>query len=208
MDGSLQQVSYGIWRCMICGEVFLAGQCATHCPFCGAHGENFVRVEDVTKLPPEDLFNAGGELTEREKENLRASITTELLNTAFYEAMNRQGDRSTATGTVLSRTYKRLAQIEDEHAGIFCKFLGVDKKKQQVPPELLSAHKVTGVWKDDIAASVIREENAHALYSRFATETDKPRLKLVWTALADVEHDHVVIETQQGKLLDAAAARS
>ena len=201
MDGSLQEVSYGVWRCKICGEVFLAGQCPLHCPFCGAHGEHFARVDDVTQVPPETLFCAGGELTETEKKNLEASIATELLNMTFYRAMARGGDRSTATGIVLARTYKRLADIEDEHAGIFCKFLGVNKKAQAVSDAVLRANPVSGVWKDDVAASVVRETNAAALYTRFAEETDKPRLKLVWAALAAVERDHVALESHQERVL-------
>jgi len=203
MDGSIQQVSYGVWRCMICGEVFLTGQSPTHCPFCGAHGAHFVRVDDPSKAPAESTFLAEGELTELEKKNLQASISTELLNTTFYSGMASKGDRSTIEGIVLARTYKRLSRIEDEHASVFCKLLGVEKKSQKVDEAVLKAHVVTGVWKDDVSASVLREENAHALYVRFATETDKPRLKLVWNALAEVEADHVALESHQKKLFDA-----
>jgi len=196
-------VSFGIWRCMICGEVFLAGQCPSHCPFCGAHGEHFVRVEDPSKAPAESTFTAEGELTELEKKNLQASIATELLNTTFYTGMASKGDRSTIEGIVLARTYKRLARIEDEHAGVFCKLLGVEKKSQKVDEATLKEHVVTGVWKNDISASVLREERAHSLYAKFATETEKPRLKLVWSALAEVEADHVALESHQKKLFDA-----
>jgi len=188
---------------MICGEVFLTGQSPSHCPFCGAHGEHFVRVDDPSKGPAESAFTAEGELTDLEKKNLQASISTELLNTTFYSTMASKGDRSTTEGIVLSRTYKRLSRIEDEHAGVFCKLLGVEKKKQKVDEEVLKANVVTGVWKDDVSASVLREQRAHDLYVTFAKETDKPRLKLVWNALADVEADHIALEDHQKKLFDA-----
>jgi rubrerythrin len=203
MDGSVQKVSFGIWRCMICGDVFLTGQDPSHCPFCGAHGEHFVSVDDLSEAPADEIFNPGGELTEREKENLNTSIQVELLNTLFYKKMADGGDRSTPMGVVLCGTYKRLSRIEDEHAGIFCKLLGVEKRKQVLPEDVVKENEVKGEWEADVSASLLREIHAQQLYLRFATETDKPRLKLVWNTIAAVEGDHVHLETQHKDFLSS-----
>ena len=202
MDGSIQQVSFGIWRCLICGEVFLGGQCPSHCPFCGAHAEHFVRVDDASKAPPESTFLPVGELTEKEKKTIQAAIEGELIGTVVYRQMASKNERDTPEGNIFARSYKRLARVEDEHVSILCKLLGVEKKSQKVNEALLKEFPLTGVWKDDIATTLAREKCGAEAYAQYAKEAIDPRAKLVWSALADIEADHVTLETHHLEMLN------
>jgi rubrerythrin/rubredoxin len=167
-----------IYRCRICGEVYLGYDVPENCPFCGVKTEF---LEDPEKYPAgiNDLT-----ITETERADLETSISIETSNTRFYLGMAERKDNDT-----LRATYKRLAKIEAEHCSVFCKLAKVNK-----PTELLAASETTGAWKTDIEESLKRENRATALYAEFAERATSPRLREVWRAISDVEADHVTLD--------------
>ena len=168
-----------MYRCMICGETYLGSEAPSQCPFCGAHTEYLV---DTTEYP-EDINDI--QPTETERADLDASIELETANTRFYLAMGTHKDNAP-----LSSAYKRLAKIEAEHCGLFCKLAGIPKPADLMTP--LDA--TTGSWKTDIEESRAREQRASKLYAEFAARATTERLQWVWKAVSEIEADHIDLD--------------
>lgn len=167
-----------IYRCRICGEVYLGYGPPENCPFCGAHSE-FLEEPRVYTPGINDV-----KLTETESADLKTSIELETSNTRFYLGMAQRKDNDP-----LSATYKRLAKVEAEHCQVFSDLLGVD-----VPADLTEPGETTGSWASDIEESLTREKRASALYKSFAERATNDRLREVWTAISDVETDHITLD--------------
>jgi rubrerythrin len=164
-----------IYRCRICGETYLGVSAPSQCPFCGAHRE----FMDAPDQYPSDI-NAI-QPTEVEQADLEAAIEVERGNTRFYLGMAQRQDNDT-----LRSAYKRLSKIEAEHCSLFCKLA-----RQPKPDDLATPGETGSDWSTDIAESLRREERATALYAEFASRATSPRLREVFEAIGDVEHDHV-----------------
>jgi rubrerythrin/rRNA maturation protein Nop10 len=167
-----------IYRCRICGEVYLGYEVPENCPFCGAH----VEYLEAPELYPPDINDV--ELTETEHEDLMSSIELETSNCRFYLGMAQRKDND-----VLRATYKRLAKVEAEHCEVFCKLAGVDE-----PDDLMTPGETTGSWASDIEESLRRENRASELYALFAERAASDRLKQVWSAISAVEADHITLD--------------
>ncbi|MDO8848496.1 MAG: hypothetical protein Q7W51_08950 [Coriobacteriia bacterium] len=167
-----------IYRCRICGEVYLGYEAPQNCPFCGVKAEFLEAPEKY----PEDINDIT--VTETERADLESSIEIERSNTRFYLGMTGRKDNDT-----LRATYKRLAKVEAEHCSVFCKLAKVHK-----PTDLLAPSETTDSWKTDIEESLKRENRATALYAEFAQRATNPRLREVWRAISEVEADHVTLD--------------
>ncbi len=169
-----------LYRCRICGDTYLGSEAPSHCPFCGAHRELMVEARE---FPPD--INAV-DPTETEHADLEASIELETSNTRFYLAAARRPGND-----ALRSYFKRLAKVEAEHCGIFCKLLGADK-----PSDLMTPSESTGSWASDIQDSLKREKRATGLYHTFAERATSERLREVFAAIADVETDHIALDEE------------
>jgi len=167
-----------MYRCRICGEIYLGYEAPANCPFCGAHVE-FMLMPEAFDPSINDIT-----ITEVERADLESSIDLETSNTRFYLGMTERHDNDT-----LRATYKRLAKVEAEHCSVFCKLAKISK-----PDDLLTAGETTGSWASDIAESLTRENRATALYATFAGRATNPRLKEVWAAISAVEADHIGLD--------------
>lgn len=190
-DGTAVMISYGVWRCLICGEIFLGTEQPSNCPFCGAHMVHIVRPPEGGDPNVADIGNPGGVLTETERNNLDVSIGLENENMTFYALVAKKPGPVEVCGM-----FKRLSRVEGEHLSLFCKLRGVKKPGDSPNPVSVECS-----WSEIAAKSSRMETNAHTLYTKFARETDKPRLKEVWKALAQVELDHMALEVSQAELL-------
>lgn len=167
-----------MYRCRICGETYLGDRAPTQCPFCGAHQRFLVAPQEY----PEGINDV--QLTEQERADLEASVELERSNTRFYLGMAQRKDNDT-----LRSAYKRLSRVEAEHCSLFCKLLRVDK-----PADLDEPGETTGSWMSDIEDSVRRETRARGLYAEFAARATSERLREVFEAVSDVEHDHLALD--------------
>lgn len=167
-----------IYRCLICGEVYLGYEAPENCPFCGAHIEFLIAPEAY----PVDV-NAT-QVTETERADLESSVELETSNARFYMGMAQRKDND-----ILRSTYKRLAKVEAEHCELFCKLAGIKE-----PEDLLEPGETTGSWATDIEESLRRENRASALYATFAERATNGRLKQVWNAISAVETDHITLD--------------
>lgn len=167
-----------MFRCRVCGETYLGYDAPTNCPFCGAHAELIVEPSRYSAAE-NDI-----QITEVERADLEASIELERANTRFYLAMAARKDNE-----ALASAYKRLARIEAEHCGVFCKLAKVAK-----PADLTEPGEDLGSWAADIEESHARETRASALYAEFAARATTPRLKEVWGAVSAIEADHIALD--------------
>jgi len=167
-----------IYRCRICGEVYLGYEAPENCPFCGAHIEFLIPPEAY----PVDINSVS--ITEAERADLDSSIELETANARFYLGMAERKDND-----ILRSTYKRLARVEAEHCSLFCKLAGVAK-----PDDLTVPGETTGSWRTDIEESLRRENRATSLYAIFAERATSERLKEVWSSISAVETDHITLD--------------
>lgn len=106
-----------VYRCRVCGEVYIGKEKSASCPFCGAHDDYFVLAEEWSLLKADDLADIS-------KENLKKALGLEIDNTNFYRAAS---DKSHTT--YVQSMFKGLSKVEREHASAICKHL---KYKSQI----------------------------------------------------------------------------
>ena len=80
-----------------------------------------------------------------------------------------------------------MKKIESEHAGIFAKHLKMTK------PELYDVP-ASRDGEENLKESHRREEIAIENYKKFALAATTPRAKQVFTALVEIEEDHLSLE--------------
>lgn len=165
-------------RCRVCGDTYLGTEAPSRCPFCGASHEYFVEPGGFS------TSENAVQLTELERANLRTAVDIERSNTRYYlAAAALGGDEDLASG------FKRLARVEAEHCKVFSKLLG-----EAAPGDLTTPDGDPGDWCGAIAESKARETRAAAFYARAITESTNPRVIEVFSAVTEVERDHLVLD--------------
>jgi rubrerythrin len=165
-------------RCRICGDTYLGTDPPSRCPFCGAAASYFVEPGGFSSIE-----NAVP-LTELERVNLESAVEIELSNARYYLAVaGLPGDED------LASAFKRLAKVEAEHCGLFCKLLGIPK-----PGSLGTAVEPPPGWCEAVAESARRESFAVGFYTDAISTSTNERVKEVFVAIAEVERDHLVVD--------------
>ena len=167
------------YRCRICGDVYMGKEKPSNCPFCGAKDKYLV---DAAGWVDENLsINA---LSEISKRNLEKALQLEVNNAPFYrDAMSRTKD------TALQGIFKYLSKIEAEHASTVKKIL-----KCELPLPEKDKESATDDDRENLKAAHEREKAATTFYRKAAEEAGEPRVKKVFTALSEIEADHIALE--------------
>ncbi|MFH1126501.1 MAG: ferritin family protein [archaeon] len=162
-----------VFRCKICGEGYIGDTVPTHCPFCGAHKNNIV-VASAWKWPKVQL-------TDVSRRNLEEAVGLEISNSEFYfcaaKKADNEGDQT---------MFKRLAKIEREHADTVSKLLGTKGPDISTSKDICNDEN-----SDNLKESNERERNAIAHYTKFLSEATEERVKEVFTAIIEIEKDHL-----------------
>ncbi len=167
------------YRCLICGETYMGKDKPSNCPFCGAKEKYMVNVAEWVD---ENLSIA--ELSDISRKNLEKALQLEANNAPFYrDAMMKSGSIE------IQGIFKYLSKIEAEHASVVKKIL-----KCELPEPEQGEEVATDDETENIRAAHEREKAATAFYSKAATEAIEPRVKRVFTALAEIETDHIKLE--------------
>lgn len=167
------------YRCQICGDVYMGKEKPSNCPFCGAKSKYLVKTE---KWVDENL--SINSLSEISKKNLEKALQLEVNNAPFYrDAMNR------SKNITLQGIFKYLSKIEAEHASAVKKIL-----KCELPQPEQGKETAVDDDMDNIRAAHEREKAAAAFYRKSASESREPRVKKVFTALSEIETDHIMLE--------------
>ena len=164
-----------VFVCRICGEVYIGEEAPSSCPFCGVE-KKFLVLSHLWR----DENNV--ELTEISRKNLEESLKLEISNTKFYNCIE-----DTSSNKEISKMFKGLRKVENEHASVFRKLLKINQD-----PELEED------CVDDVMVSLEdsskREDRAVKLYEKAAGEAAEPRVKEVFLAIAKVEQDHLALD--------------
>lgn len=172
-------------RCRICGETYLGTDAPSRCPFCGAARHLMVEADHF------DERDNIVQLTEAERVDLETAIGLERDNARFYAAVARiEGDRA------LASAFKRLSAIEAEHCSVFSKLAGEPK-----PDDLRDPSDAPSTFAEAVAESSERECRARTQYLEAAQRATNRRIQEVFSAIADVENDHLAFD-------EMAAARA
>jgi rubrerythrin len=164
-----------VFRCMICGDPYIGFEKPTTCPFCGAHEEYLVLSDDWRDTNKVDL-------TEASRKNLESSLSLEVGNAEFYLCVSRSS-KSEQTKAM----FKALSKVEAEHASTICKLLRKEKPAIEFKKDMCA-----GMCSDDILEEADRRENrAVKLYNEFLKQATEPRVREFFTALIEIESDHI-----------------
>lgn len=161
------------FRCEVCGETYLGETKPKNCPYCGAHEKYIKKIEDYTRLKPEKV-------SEKSRENILKAIELEVDNAKFYKCASKK-TKSEKDAAV----FKRLGKVEAEHAEALAELIGVPEK--EIPKFEECASYALDNYKDSHA----REDRAIEHYRQFASEAVEPELTEFFTALVEIERDHL-----------------
>ncbi len=145
-----------------------------NCPFCGAR-ENFIKLGSEAK----PIVNEKIDLGEQSVKNLKATYDLETRAVAIYNCM-----AGKAHSYEIKAMYKRLAKVEMEHAVIVTKIL------QSARPEI-GEEMCDDEDQENFKKTISLEENAADLYKQFMREAEEQNIKTLFTALSQVEQDHI-----------------
>jgi rubrerythrin len=168
--------SISVFRCRICGDPYIGSEAPKQCPFCGAAQNYFVESQDWNQ----EEFNVN--LSEISRKNLEAALQLELGNAAFYDCAKNAAEKANDHYSLAK--FKALMKVEREHASAISKFLKIsrpDLEKQACNAN--SAANTKEGWE--------REDRAIKAYAKFRDEATEPRLKEFFSALVEIETDHL-----------------
>ncbi|MFH1784020.1 MAG: ferritin family protein [bacterium] len=169
-----------IYRCMVCGEVYIGEAKPKSCPFCGAHENYFVPADEWHLLKTDKLSNSS-------RDNLMKALELELDNTNFYKAVSEISNSS-----YIQSMFKGLSKVEREHASAICKHLGIQK-----PDYKKGFDKAVDSDQDNIAEANRRENRAVKFYSEAMSQAVEADIKEFFKAITQVESDHIVLTKQK-----------
>lgn len=162
-----------VFKCKICQEGYLGDEAPTHCPFCGAHRPYMIMASDF-EIPEYAL-------TAVSKKNLKEALSLEVSNAEFYFcAAERANNMADAT------MFKRLGKIESEHASTIVKELKIPLPDISKNKNMCNSKNV-----ENLRESNQREANAITHYSKFLKEATEERIKEIFTAIIEIEKDHL-----------------
>lgn len=163
-----------IYRCNICGDPYIGSQKPTHCPFCGAHAEYLVDAKDW-----HDKNNVT--LSEISRKNLLEALQLEVNNSAYYKQAFEN-----AKDPYYLALFKALSKIEAEHAAAIIKIV----KAERPDPKAVTALESE---KEYLALAHERELKATAFYAKSIEEAVEERVRELFTALVEIEKDHILL---------------
>ena len=165
-----------VYRCRICGEVYIGAEKPKSCPFCGAHKKYFVFAREWKLIQSETL----SDIT---KENLKKALNLEINNTNFYKAVSEK-----SKDVYISSMFKGLSKVEREHASTICKHLKIQK-----PGSDAESDKVAGSDQENIREANRRERNAVKFYGKAMKQATEKEIKDFFNALMQIESDHIIL---------------
>jgi len=169
-----------VYRCRVCGEVYIGTEKPVSCPFCGAHENYFVLAKEWKLLHSEVLSDAT-------KQNLKKALDLEINNTNFYKAISEKSN-----DIYVSSMFKGLSKVEREHASAICKHL-----KIQRPDSNIGSDKAVDSDQANTEEANRRERNAVKFYGQASSQAPEEEIKEFFKALMQIESDHIVLTNQK-----------
>jgi len=171
-----------VYRCRVCGEVYLGTEMPKSCPFCGAHEKYFVLAKEWRLIHAESLSDIA-------KEYLNKALDIEIDNTNFYKAVSGRTKNS-----FISSMFKGLSKVEREHASTICKHL-----KIEMPNSNVGLDKAVDSDKANVEETLRREQRAVKAYTEAMGKVPEKEIKELFKALMEIESDHIVLSKEELK---------
>lgn len=170
-----------LYVCKICGEPYIGGSEPDDCPFCGAP-KGYIRPAEEYAI----LWKS--KMTPEEEKSIEETLQLEVNATAYYKEVMKNQEKYSR----YDRLYKQLARVEQEHAEIASKFLGITL------PEL-TGEKSKGSIEKDLKRTEELEHHAIELYTDFLKNAKNSQVKLFFSALIHAEkgHEELLIDEQE-----------
>lgn len=167
-----------LFICKICGEPYIGNE-ADDCAFCGAPKQY---LKDVSEFS--ELWKT--ELNEKEKKDMEETLGLEVNAVAFYKDIMNNNEKYSKQ----NRLFKQLARVEEEHAEMATKFLGVDM------PEI-KGESSSGDAEKDLERTKELEQGAIEKYQEFLKNASSSNLKNFYNALIHAEKGHEEIASKE-----------
>lgn len=161
-----------LYVCKICGESYLGGDAPDDCPFCGAPKHFIKSISEFSELWKT-------ELSEVERENMEETLSLEVNASAYYIDVSKKNEKYSKQ----NRLFKQLARVENEHAEIAVKFLGIEL------PEIIGESS-KGSIEEDLKRTRELEQGAIEKYNLFLRNATSANVKIFYTALIHAEKSH------------------
>jgi rubrerythrin len=166
-----------IFKCRICESPYAGNTKPSNCPFCGAPAKFIILAENwVDRQAPE--------LSEISKRNLEQSLTMELENMAFYRCA-----MEAAEDPLARAMFEALLNVETKHAESVRELLGRSEGWFAEPVGACS----TTSPREHLEEGLRREHEAVKFYRSAAGSAKEERVKEFFTALVEIEEDHISI---------------
>jgi len=165
-----------VYRCQICGEVYIGKEKPKSCPFCGAHETFFVLAKEWKLLHSDSLSDVS-------KDNLKKALDLEINNTNFYKVISEK-----SKDIYISSMFKGLSKVEREHASAICKHLKIQK-----PDSNAGSDKAVDSDQENIKEANRRERSAVKFYGEATKQAPEKEIKDFFNALMQIESDHILL---------------
>lgn len=180
---------FKVYRCQVCGEVYLGSDKPKECPYCGAH-QNYLKATEAEEYSRLDLPSS--EISNKSQEDIREAIELEVDNYLFYScAADRTEDEN------IAETFERLAKVEMEHAKALADLGGHDRSTIEDKEAELSQSGCESNIEANFKQSHEREARAIEEYSKFAKRASEPVVKKFFAALVAIERDHLQLSERK-----------
>ncbi|MBL7131278.1 MAG: ferritin [Candidatus Omnitrophica bacterium] len=165
-----------VYRCRVCGEVYIGEEKPKSCPFCGAHESYFILAKEWKLLHSQTL----SDIT---KENLKKALDLEINNTNFYKAAE-----ELSKDVYVWSMFKGLSKVEREHASVICKHLLIEK-----PDSTAGLDKAVDSDQANIEEANRRERSAVKFYGQASNQASEQEIKEFFKSLMEIESDHIIL---------------
>jgi len=160
--------------CNICGDGYLGEEKPKNCPFCGAR-EAFIKIGSEANPIVAQKFD----ISELSLKNLKDTYDLEVKASAIYACM-----AGKAKTYEVKAMFKRLAKVELEHAVITTKIMSINAP-------IVGVEQCSDEEIENFKKTIELEEHASSLYVKFAKDAKEENIKTFFTALNQVERDHI-----------------
>lgn len=169
-----------LFRCKICGDPYLGSAKPTNCPFCGAAAKYFILAKDWVEPKVK--------LSQESAADLVKAIELEIDNTEFYKCAARLKE----SGPIASHLFRALAKHESEHISTIQKILKLPNLPSPFNPGFCHTN-----LDDNFREAHMRESRAIKFYGQAAQRTTDSRIKEVFTALVEIESEHLKLSDEK-----------
>lgn len=170
---------YQLFVCKVCGDPYLGTAAPSKCPFCGAYEENLVVAKDWKPL-------WGRPIQETSKKNLEVALKLEVGAVNFYQNVLEASD-----DIEVKKLFKAVMKAEREHASTIVKLM--DIKMPDMHSWETEEDKARATLVENLAETKKREENAVAVYDKFAETSEDEHVRYFFREISKVEADHILL---------------